>query len=42
VQVPRAERREFREVLEAVGYPFWDETRNRAYQLYLGQARPAS
>tara|TARA_R110002110_G_scaffold333755_2_gene544524 strand:- start:85487 stop:87055 length:1569 start_codon:yes stop_codon:yes gene_type:complete len=39
VQVPRTERREFRDVLEAVGYPYWDETGNRAYQLYLGQSQ---
>lgn len=25
-------------VLEAINYRFWDETDNRAYQLYLGQA----
>ncbi|PLW83543.1 threonine ammonia-lyase, biosynthetic [Kineobactrum sediminis] len=36
VQVPRAERREFRVVLDEIGYPWWDETANRAYQLYLG------
>jgi len=37
VQVPRAERKAFREILDGVGYPWWDETANRAYQLYLGQ-----
>jgi threonine dehydratase len=35
--VPRAERKAFRDVLQGVGYPWWDETDNRAYQLYLGQ-----
>ncbi|MFK7975968.1 MAG: threonine ammonia-lyase, biosynthetic [Halioglobus sp.] len=25
-------------VLDEINYPFWDETENRAYQLYLGQS----
>jgi threonine dehydratase len=37
VQVPAAERKEFQRVLEGINYRYWDETENRAYQLYLGQ-----
>jgi threonine dehydratase len=37
VQVPRGERRIFEQVLDAINYRYWDETENRAYQLYLGQ-----
>jgi threonine dehydratase len=37
VQVPARERRRFEKVLDAVGFPHWDETDNRAYQLYLAQ-----
>ena len=25
-----------REVLDEIGYPYWDESANPAYQLYLG------
>ncbi|QIB65487.1 threonine ammonia-lyase, biosynthetic [Kineobactrum salinum] len=38
IQVPRSERRQFREMLDAINYPYWEETANRAYQLYLGQS----
>ena len=37
VQVPARERKGFEKVLDSVGYPYWDETGNRAYQLYLGR-----
>ena len=37
VQVPGGERKAFSKVLDEVGYPYWDETENRAYQLYLGR-----
>ncbi len=37
VQVPRGERGAFEKVLEEINYRFWEETDNRAYQLYLGQ-----
>ena len=37
VQVPRGDRRAFRKVLDDIGYRYWDETDNRAYQLYLGR-----
>ena len=36
VQVPKSERSQFSAVLDDIGYPYWDETGNRAYQLYLG------
>ena len=39
VQVPRRERRAFEKILDQLNYPYWDETDNRAYQLYLGQRR---
>ena len=37
VQIPGGERRDFEKVLQQINYPFWDETDNRAYQLYLGR-----
>ena len=37
VQVPRPERAQFRAVLDAVGFRYWEETDNVAYQLYLGR-----
>jgi len=40
LQVPRGERKQLRETLDKINYRYWDETDNRAYQLYLGQ-RPA-
>ncbi len=39
VQVPRRERKAFEKILDQLNYPYWDETDNRAYQLYLGQRR---
>jgi threonine dehydratase len=36
IQVPPGERRAFRRFLQGLGYPFWDETRNPAYRLFLG------
>ncbi|MEZ5570524.1 MAG: threonine ammonia-lyase, biosynthetic [Halioglobus sp.] len=36
IQVPKNERREFEQVLDQIGFPFHEETGNRAYQLYLG------
>ena len=35
IQVPRGERARFDRSMEALGYPYWDETRNPAYQLFL-------
>jgi threonine dehydratase len=40
VQVTAKERRAFEQVLDGVGYRYWDETDNRAYQLYLGRRQP--
>ena len=42
VQVPAGERREFEKVLEALNDRYWEETANRAYQLYLGKRAPTS
>ena len=36
VQASKSDRREVNKVLDKVGYPYWDESDNRAYQLYLG------
>ena len=37
VQLPKKERRDFERLLSELKFPYWDETNNRAYQLYLGQ-----
>jgi len=37
VELPRGERRDFESVLNGLNYPYWQETDNRAYQLYLAQ-----
>jgi threonine dehydratase len=36
MQVPPNEQTEFVEFLQNLGYPYWDETENPAYQLFLG------
>jgi threonine dehydratase len=36
VQVPEATRADFLAHIEAIGYPFWDETANPAYRQFLG------
>jgi threonine dehydratase len=36
VQVPEESRAEFYAYLEDLGYPYWDETDNPAYRLFLG------
>jgi threonine dehydratase len=43
VQLPRGERKGFEKILDGLQYPYWEETDNRAYQLYLAQKadRPA-
>lgn len=41
VQVVDDERAAFEQVLEQISYPFWDETDNRAYQLYLAGKEPS-
>jgi len=38
MQVPKREMKEFRVFLKDLGYRHWDETKNPAYQLFLGQA----
>jgi len=40
IQVPKRERRELEQVLDRLGFPFSEETDNRAYQLYLGSRPP--
>jgi threonine dehydratase len=36
IQVPPADSAEFNAFLDQLGYPYWDETKNPAYQLFLG------
>ena len=36
VQIPRADTSEFALHLDGLGYAYWDETGNPAYQLFLG------
>jgi threonine dehydratase len=36
LQVPRDERHLVPAALEDIGYPYWDESDNPAYQLFLG------
>ena len=36
IQVPPEEKPAFREFLDKLGYPYWDESRNPAYKLFLG------
>nr|WP_287031187.1 threonine ammonia-lyase, biosynthetic [Pseudomonas sp. UBA6310] len=36
LQVPPEERHQVPAALEAIGYPYWDETENPAYKLFLG------
>ena len=36
MQVPPDEQAEFLAFLQDLGYPYWDETKNPAYQLFLG------
>ena len=35
IQVPPAERARLKHCLDELGYPYWDETRNPAYRLFL-------
>lgn len=35
LQVPQAESKQLKETLDAIGYPYWDETKNDAYKLFL-------
>ncbi len=36
MQVPKSERKQLDEFLEELGYRYWDETHNEAYQFFLG------
>ena len=36
VQVPETERQDWQAFLQTLGYRYWDETGNQAYQLFLG------
>ena len=36
LQVPAEQRGEVAAALTEIGYPFWDETDNPAYRLFLG------
>ncbi|MDO8311037.1 MAG: threonine ammonia-lyase, biosynthetic, partial [Sideroxyarcus sp.] len=36
MQVPPKEMKEFRSFLKNLGYRYWDESKNPAYQLFLG------
>ena len=36
MQVPKGEMKAFKDFLKTLGYPYWDESRNPAYQLFLG------
>jgi threonine dehydratase len=42
IQVPAPERRQLKRSLDELGYPYWDETDNPAYQRFLGSNRPLS
>ena len=42
VQVDSADRPAFEQVLDQINYRYWEETDNRAYQLYLGRREPKS
>jgi threonine dehydratase len=36
LQVPKKEMKSFKTCLDTLGYPYWDESKNPAYQLFLG------
>ena len=36
IQVPPGEKKQFRAFLSELGYPYWDESANPAYRLFLG------
>ncbi|MFG1498364.1 threonine ammonia-lyase, biosynthetic [Saccharospirillum sp. HFRX-1] len=36
IQVPKAELKEFRTKLDDLGYPYWDESENPVYSVFLG------
>jgi len=36
LQIPRGERKEIKNFLDELGYSWWDESQNEAYQMFLG------
>jgi threonine dehydratase len=38
VEVPASDHAEFRRHLDSLGYPYWDESDNPAYRLFLNAA----
>ncbi|WP_448207588.1 threonine ammonia-lyase, biosynthetic [Azospirillum sp. sgz302134] len=42
IQVPDGDRARFQRCLDELGYPYWDETGNPAYRLFLAGEAPAS
>jgi threonine dehydratase len=38
VQMRKSERREFEQILASLNFRYWEETENRAYQIYLGSS----
>ena len=40
VQVPPATREDFLAHIDAVGFPYWEETDNPAYRRFLDRGRP--
>lgn len=42
IQVPESERADFRAHIDAIGFPYWDETENPAYRQFLDVAGAAS
>jgi threonine dehydratase len=39
VQLPKSDRKAFEQILDQINFPYWEETDNRAYQLYLGNRK---
>ncbi|NEV61916.1 threonine ammonia-lyase, biosynthetic [Thiorhodococcus minor] len=39
-QIPEAEQDDFHRSLDQLGYPYWDESDNPAYEIFAGVARP--
>ena len=35
IQVRKSERKQFEQVLDRINFRYWEETDNRAYQLYI-------
>ena len=35
IQVPASDKSDFQKFLDGLGYPYWDESHNPAYQLFL-------